>query len=94
MDEQEIFGLDIIDIFKIISRKRGKFISIMMAELEEEFQKEGFVTNIKSEDVSEFYVAIRKIVLDSFNDFVRSVTRRLIGGDVETGYTPPEENDS
>lgn len=63
-----IEGLDIIDVVKYISRKKDKFIAIVLADLEEVMDKE---TNE--------YKFIRKVFLDGFNDYTRSIMRTLFG---------------
>lgn len=66
-----IDGLDILDILHFITNKRDKFIAIALAELEEQV----------APGTPEFR-ASRKIILDGFNDYTRSLLRILFG-DVE-----------
>ncbi len=66
--ELTIEGLDIIDVVRYISRKKDKFIAIVLADLEEVMDKE---TNE--------YKFIRKVFLDGFNDYTRSIMRTLFG---------------
>lgn len=66
-----IEGLDVIDVVNYITRKRDKFIAIMLSELEETID----------EDSNE-YKYVRKVVLDGMNDYTRSLMRALFG-DVE-----------
>lgn len=63
-----IEGLDIVDVVKYISRKKDKFIAIVLADLEEVMDKE---TNE--------YKFIRKVFLDGFNDYTRSIMRTMFG---------------
>lgn len=69
--EVVIEGLDIIDVTKFVIKKRNKFLAIALADLE----------NIISKESSE-YKLIRKVFLDQFNDYTRSILRTLFG-DVE-----------
>lgn len=69
--EVRIDGLDIIDVIKFINRKRDKFIAIGLAELED------VMDNNSNE-----YKFVRKIFLDGFNDYTRSIMRAFFG-DVE-----------
>ena len=66
-----IQGLDTIDVAKIISKKNSKFLAIGLQELEESLDK-----NEKN------FNNIRKIFLDNFNDYTRSIMR-VIFGDIE-----------
>ena len=68
MPEITIEGLDIIDVVRYISRKKDKFIAIVLADLEEVMDKE-----------SNEYKFIRKVFLDGFNDYTRSIMRTLFG---------------
>jgi len=63
-----IEGLDIVDVVRYISRKKDKFIAIVLADLEEVMDKE---TNE--------YKFIRKVFLDGFNDYTRSIMRTMFG---------------
>jgi hypothetical protein len=66
-----IEGLDVIDVVEYITRKRNKFIAIMLSDLEENMDTE-----------SNEYKYVRKVVLDGMNDYTRSMVRTLFG-DVE-----------
>jgi hypothetical protein len=67
----EIDGLDLFDLISFISKKNKRFIAIMLAEAEE----------IVGKDTEE-YQLLRKVILDGFNDYTRSVVR-IIFGDIE-----------
>ena len=66
-----IQGLDTIDVAKIISKKNSKFLAIGLQELEETLDKN-----------EENFGVVRKIFLDNFNDYTRSIMR-IIFGDIE-----------
>jgi len=70
MEQPEVIieGLDVIDVVRYISRKKDKFIAIVLADLEEVMEKD-----------SNEYKFVRKIFLDGFNDYTRSVMRTLFG---------------
>ncbi|MCK4822761.1 hypothetical protein KA005_43760 [bacterium] len=70
MEQPEVIieGLDVIDVVRYISRKKDKFIAIVLADLEEVMEKD-----------SNEYKFIRKVFLDGFNDYTRSVMRTLFG---------------
>jgi uncharacterized protein YehS (DUF1456 family) len=70
MEQPEVVieGLDVIDVVRYISRKKDKFIAIVLADLEEVMEKD-----------SNEYKFIRKLFLDGFNDYTRSVMRTLFG---------------
>lgn len=63
-------GLDEIDLTKIIDNKKNAYLKVALESLEREIIDE------------ELYKHIRKIFLDSFNEFVRSVLRLFLG-DIE-----------
>lgn len=63
-----IDGLDVLDVLHFISKKRDKFIAIALAELEE---------NMDSN--SNEYKFVRKVLLDTLNDYTRSLLRILFG---------------
>ena len=66
-----IQGLDILDVIGFISRKNRRFQAVTLQEIE----------NILPKNSKEFKV-IRKIVLDNYNDYTRSILR-IIFGDIE-----------
>jgi len=66
-----IQGLDLLDIVSYISRKNKKFQAIVLSEVEEVLDKD-----------SQEYQLIRKIILDNFNNYTRSVVRTIFG-DIE-----------
>ena len=70
MEQPEVIieGLDVIDVVRYISRKKDKFIAIVLADIEEAMEKD-----------SNEYKFIRKVFLDGFNDYTRSVMRTLFG---------------
>jgi uncharacterized protein YehS (DUF1456 family) len=70
MEQPEVVieGLDVIDVVRYISRKKDKFIAIVLADLEEVMEKD-----------SNEYKFVRKLFLDGFNDYTRSVMRTLFG---------------
>lgn len=66
-----IQGLDLQDIIGFIEKKNKKFQAITLTEFEEVMDK----------NTAEFR-AIRKITLDNYNNYTRSVIRAIFG-DVE-----------
>lgn len=66
-----IQGLDLLDIVGFISKKNKKFQAITLSDVEEVLGKD-----------SEEYLLIRKIILDSFNNYTRSIVRSIFG-DIE-----------
>lgn len=67
-----IQGLDIEDIVKFVSRKKRVFIRVSLDDLE----------NVLGKD-TEQYKEVRKIFLNNFNDYERSVLRAIFGNDFE-----------
>jgi len=73
MDKREgivIQGLDLVDIMRVVDKKKNKFIALTLQGLEE--------LTLKPEE----YKVIRKLVLDGFGDYTRSMMRALLG-DIE-----------
>jgi NADPH-dependent 7-cyano-7-deazaguanine reductase QueF-like protein len=77
MDTIEV-GLDAIDIVNFINKKGKRYVATTLQDLEEIIPKN-----------SEEYEKVRKLFLNSFNDYKRSVCRAIFGTDLE--YT---NNDS
>jgi hypothetical protein len=65
-----IFGM--WETIKFLKRKKNKFIAVTLDELE----------NILPKDTQE-YELVRKLILDMFNDYHRSVYKIVLGIDVE-----------
>ena len=67
----EITSLGVVDILDVIKRRNGKYIKITLDELE----------NVDGLD-PETFQAVRKVVLDNFNGYQRSLVKLFLG-DVE-----------
>lgn len=67
----EIEGLDAIDILLLVTRKKKKFLAMLLSELETTYPRN-----------TEEYKVLRKLILDYFNDYTRSIMRALFG-DIE-----------
>ena len=65
-------GLDLLDVLGLIKRKQRRYIALLLNDVEELVDTD-----------SETYSYLRKILLDYFNDYTRSIFRILIGDDVE-----------
>lgn len=68
----EISGLDLVDITVAIKRRQGRYLALMLNELEELLQAD-----------AETYQLVRKLILDHFNDYTRAIFRILLGDEVE-----------
>lgn len=66
-----IAGLDVIDVIRVVAKKKNKFIALTLQEIE-----------VIDGMTPEMYELIRKQILDGFNDYTRSLSRSLFG-DVE-----------
>jgi hypothetical protein len=75
MNEQAeiIQGLDLMDITRFLSRKNKSYQARILDELEQ----------ILGADTEEFK-AVRKLFLDGFNEYTRSVLRTIFGTDLES----------
>jgi len=71
--EVVISGLDIFDVETLLSTKNRKFQKLALDDLEQIVKKD-----------NPLYGKIRKLILDYFNDYTRSVCR-IIFGDIEDG---------
>jgi len=65
-----ITGLDVIDIMRVADKKKNKFIALTLQAIEE--------LGLEKEE----FEIIRKLVLDGFGDYSRSLMRALLG-DIE-----------
>jgi len=65
-----IQGLDILDIMRVVDKKKNKFVALTLQAVEE--------LDLEDED----FKTIRKYILDGFGDFTRSLMRALLG-DIE-----------
>ncbi len=73
MSKGEIIqGLDVLDIINIVGKKNKKYQAIILQDIEEILDKD-----------SDEYKIIRKIILDSYNSYTRSVLRAIFGSDYE-----------
>lgn len=70
----EINGLDLQEIAKLLSRKRNRYLSLLLSDLEKEI-----TTKVSKED----WHKIRKVILDYFNDFCRAVVKVIVGQEIE-----------
>lgn len=68
----DINGLDMTDVLSILERRKGTYLSLLLDEVESLFLKNPKVT----------YPEVRKLILDSYNDYFRSFIRVVIG-DIE-----------
>ncbi len=71
-----IEGLDLIDAINFIHKRNKKYQAILLSDIED----------ILGKDSEEFQI-IRKLVLDSYNDFTRSLIRLLFGNVEDITYT-------
>lgn len=69
MKSVKLEGLDEVDIIRAINSKKSLYLRVLLDNLE------------NSIDIDSFNTA-RKIILDSFNDYSRSIIRLFLG-DVE-----------
>lgn len=67
----EVNGLDLEGILKLIKRRQGRYLALLLNDIEKEISNK------------EEYQLVRKLVLDHFNDYTRSIFRILIGDEVE-----------
>jgi hypothetical protein len=74
VDGEIIQGLDLQDLVKLIAKKSGKFQAILLTDLEEILPKDKY---------TEEFPKVRKLILDSYNDYTRSVMRAIFGNDFE-----------
>ena len=80
-----IEGLDVIDVLGEVSRKNRKFAAIFLNELDE------IIPDIETKK------KIRKLYLDTLNNYSRSIVRMIFGDiegftDGEKTYSKPKEN--
>lgn len=76
-DGHVVQGLDVLEILRFMDKKKKRFLSIALNELEEIFDAAGI-----SRDSPEFQYT-RKLILDLVNEYTRSILT-LIFGKIET----------
>jgi hypothetical protein len=64
--------LDLMDIIFFVGKKSRRFQAVLLQDIEEVLGKD-----------TEEYTKVRKLVLDSFNNYTRSVLRTIFGNDFE-----------
>lgn len=69
---KEIAGLDLEDIMSAITRRQKRYLALLLKDIEIELGRS-----------SEEYVNVRKLILDHFNDYTRSIFRIIFGEEVE-----------
>ena len=67
-----IQGLDPLDIIYFVNKKNKKFQAILLQDVEE-------VLGVDSPE----YKEVRRLFLDSFNNYTRSILRIIFGNDFE-----------
>lgn len=67
-----IQGLDLMDVVYFVQKKNKKFQAILLQDVE----------NVLNKD-SEEYREVRKLVLDSYNAYTRSILRVIFGNDFD-----------
>lgn len=68
-----IQGLDILDFIQYVEKKNKRYQAIFLQGLEEELGKD-----------SQSYIVARKLFLDCFNNYTRSIFRVIFGNDFES----------
>jgi hypothetical protein len=75
MDKGKIIqGIDLLDAIKFIDRKCNVHIAVLLGNLEDVLGKD-----------TEYYKKVRKLVLDSFNSYKKSILMIIFGTDFESG---------
>lgn len=69
---QAIQGVDIIDLMVKVGQENKRFAAKTLQEIEEVIGKD-----------SPEYPKVRKVVLDCFNNYTRSIMRSVFGNDFE-----------
>lgn len=64
--------LDFIDVMSQLRRRQKRYLALLLRDLE----------GLLGPDSEEFQI-VRKLVLDYFNDFLRSTAQTIFGEDVE-----------
>ena len=72
MPEQIIQGIDPIEVIEFIRQKNRKYQAMTLADIEEILGKD-----------DPNYQRIRKVILDYFNNYERSILRLIFGTDFE-----------
>ena len=68
----EIEDFDVVDVLTTIRRRQRRYIALLLSDIEEMAALD-----------EQRYGIVRKLILDNFNDYTRSVFRVIFGEDVE-----------
>jgi len=68
----EISGLDLVGTITLVRRRQRRYLALLLADVETVLGK-----NTKE------YKIIRKLILDNFNDYTRSIFRIVLGDEIE-----------
>ncbi len=66
-------GLDILSILSILERRKGTYLSLLLDDLELLYKR----------NESPAFTDVRKLILDYFNDYYRSLIKVVTDGDIE-----------
>ena len=67
-----VTGLDPLEVVDFVGRKNRKYQAILLHDIEEILGKD-----------STHYSEVRKLILDSYNNYTRSIFRVIFGNDFE-----------
>lgn len=67
----EINGLDLADILVQLGRRQRRYLHLLLNDVETAIGQ------------AEEYEIVRKLILDNFNDYTRSIVRILVGDPIE-----------
>lgn len=89
MSMTEVNGFGLLDLMATIKRRQNRYLALILNDLEEyllnvEDESDEFLESPETlEHRQEVFERSRKYILDTFNDYTRSVFSVLLGEDIE-----------
>jgi len=68
----KIDGLEMLKALKVLKKRQNRYLALLLSDIEEVMDSD-----------SEEFEAVRKYVLDYFNDYTRMINQLLLGDNIE-----------
>lgn len=79
----EVDGFGLLDLMATIKRRQNRYLALVLNDLEA-YLLENEKSPLTEKEKEEVYGTVRKYVLDTFNDYTRSIFSVLLGEDIES----------
>ncbi len=83
---EEVNGFGLLDLMATIKRRQGRYLALILSDLET-YMLEGNPSpdfdGLSDKQKQAAFQTVRKYILDTFNDYTRSIFNLLLGDDIE-----------